>query len=58
MMRTALSQPKLLRNNSSPGALHLSLIASAQYLTSFPRVPHPDEFTGMQKEGKSLSDSL
>lgn len=48
LTRTALAQPKLLRNSSSPAALHLSLSARALYLTSFPQLPHPDEFIGMQ----------
>lgn len=56
--RTPLAQPKLLRNSSSPAALHLYLSARALYLTSFPWLPHPDEFIGMQKESKSSSDSL
>jgi len=56
--RTPLSQPNLLRNSSSPSALHLYLRARALYLTSFSWLPHPDEFIGMQKESKSSSDSL
>lgn len=58
IMRTPLAQPKLLRNSSGPAALHLSLSARALYLTSFPWLPHPDEFIEMQKESKSSSDSL